>query len=139
MSQPPKGTSFAPSWRWMASSGECRSSSDPRVDASDSVVEAVGAELTPGSLGGGGRRSMQAVLGQERFVVPLVEELHLDLGMQLPQAADLGVLAGHQLLVERRQLDEAPMLGKVEIGPEGRARGAVGVPFEDELDRFVVP
>ena len=31
------------------------------------------------------------------------------------------------------------VVGKVEVGTEGEAGSAVGVPFEDELDRLVLP
>jgi hypothetical protein len=64
----------------------------------------------------------EGVLAEEGEIVPLVEELDLHPRVELPQATHLGVLPGHELLREGRQLDEAPVVGKVEVRPEGGRR-----------------
>src|SRR5262245_42581498 len=82
---------------------------------------------------------LEAVLRHQRQVVTLVEDLAVDAGVQLAQAADLPVLLGHQSLVERRDLDVQVVLGKVEVGREPLHHVAVPVPLEIERRGLVLP
>src|SRR5579864_4259303 len=104
MSQPPKPTSLAPRARCSSSSGECRrSGAESPGEAPGAVAGDPGASVEEGTdaggatevrLGGGRRGPGEAVLGEQRFVVSLVQQLHPDARVQLLQAAHLGVLAG---------------------------------------------
>src|SRR6266511_2236726 len=58
---------------------------------------------------------LEAVLPDQAEVVALVEDLAVDLGVLLTEAADLAVLLRHQLLVQRGDLDEQVVLDLVEV------------------------
>ena len=85
------------------------------------------------------RRFLQPELHQQVEVVALVEDLHVDLGVQLPQPADLAVLLGDQPLVERGDLDVQVVGRQVEVRPEGLGRLAGAVPLEGEFGGLVLP
>jgi hypothetical protein len=78
-------------------------------------------------------------LHQEVEVVALVQHFDVDVRMELAEAADLGVLLGHQLLVERGDLDVEVVGREIEVRPESSPRVAVVIPLEGELARFVLP
>jgi hypothetical protein len=81
----------------------------------------------------------QTVLEQQVHVVALVEDLALDVGVELLQAAYLAVLLRHELLVERRDLDVEIELRKVEVGREAVRDVARSIPIDVERRRFVEP
>jgi hypothetical protein len=82
---------------------------------------------------------LEAVLHKEVQVVPLIEDLAANVGVELTEAANLAVLLRHELLVHRRDLDVDVFLRQVEVGPEV-ARGLVPVvPFDREGSRLVLP
>jgi len=94
-----------------------------------------GVELIGRQLGG----FLQPVLHQQVEVVPLVEELDLDLRVQLPEASGLAVLLGHQLLVQGGDLDVEVIDGQVEVGAEALDRLVVLAPLQGKLSRLVLP
>ena len=57
-----------------------------------------------------------AVLEHERPEVTGVEQLDVEVGVELAQAAQLAVLLAHELLAERRHLEVELEVGQVEIG-----------------------
>ena len=59
--------------------------------------------------GGPEARGVEAVAGQQGQEVPLVDDDQRDIGVELAESTDLGVLAGHQPLVGGGQLDEAAL------------------------------
>ena len=85
------------------------------------------------------RAGEEASLHQQVCVVPTVEDPHAHIGVELLEAPNLAVLSRHELLTQRRQLDEEIVLGKVEVGAEGRGDPAVLVPAKGELNRLVLP
>ncbi len=95
--QPPKSTSLAPSSR-------C------------SRVERRVARLAhePGTR----RRVLHAEPLDERGVVASVEDLHVHVGVALLEKPNLPVLARHELLPQRGQLEIDVELGQVEVGSE---------------------
>src|SRR5207248_1100605 len=80
-------------------------------------------------------RLLQPVFDEKVQVVALVQDLDLRPRVQRSQLADLTVLLGDELLVQRGDLDVQVVGGKVEVGTEGEDRRAEPVPFEDELLR----
>src|SRR5439155_7154877 len=62
-----------------------------------------------------------------------------DLRVQLPEAADLPVLLGHQLLVQRGDLDVQVVRGEVEVRGESLDGVAVRVQLQVERARLVLP
>src|SRR4029450_3590355 len=85
------------------------------------------------------RHVLEPVLGHERQVVALIEDLAVDPRIELAQAADLAVLLGHEPLVERRDLDVEVVHRQIEVPREALDHVAVSVPFEVERRRLVVP
>jgi hypothetical protein len=82
---------------------------------------------------------VEPVLGDQGEVVPLVEDLAPDVRVLLPEPANLAVLLGHELLVQRGDLDVEVVRGQVEVRRE-RLRGiAIAVPLEREGARLVLP
>ena len=81
----------------------------------------------------------ETVFHQKVQVVPLVEDLAFDVGIELTEAPDLAVLLRDQTLVERGDLDEKVVRRKVEIGSEFLDDLAVLVPFDVERARLVFP
>jgi hypothetical protein len=69
----------------------------------------------------------------------LVEDLRLHVRVQRLQPADLAVLLGDQLLVERCDLDVDVEVGKVEVRGEALCWNAVRIPGYVEGRRFVFP
>jgi hypothetical protein len=84
-------------------------------------------------------RLFQPVFHEQVQVVALVKNLAFDLGVDLAQPADLAVLLGDQLLVQRGDLDEQVVLRQIEVGSEPLGRDTVVVPFDVERARFVLP
>jgi hypothetical protein len=82
---------------------------------------------------------LQTVLEQQVGVVPLVEDLALDVRIELLQPANLAVLLRDQLLIEGRYLDVNVELGKVEVGRETVRDRARPVPIDVERRRLVEP
>src|SRR5688572_29017122 len=82
---------------------------------------------------------LEAVLRDEREVVPLIEHLASDLRIALPELPDLPVLPGHQLLVERGDLDVEIELRKEEVGGESTDDVPLTVPLDVEGSGLVVP
>src|SRR5215204_596185 len=85
------------------------------------------------------RYVLEPVLGHERQVVALVEDLALDLRVELAQAANLAVLLGHQPLVERRDLDVEVVHRQEEVRREALNHVPIAVPLEVERPGLVVP
>jgi hypothetical protein len=85
------------------------------------------------------RGLLEAVLDQQVEVVALVEDLDVDLGMELSQTPYLAVLLGHQLLVERGDLDVQVVGRQIEVGAERLGGLAEAIPFERERAGFVLP
>src|SRR5918996_4674602 len=101
-----------------------------------------GANLTEGSVRpvrSSARAILQPVLRHEREVVLLVEDLAADLRIPLPELADLPVLPGDQLLVQRRDLDVEVELRQVEVGREAPDDVALPVPLDVEGRGLVLP
>ncbi len=73
------------------------------------------------------------------MIVPPVEQLDLDARIQLPQPADLAVLAGHQSLPHCRQLDVEPLIRQVKVRREHLCRPAIRRPSQGEAGRLVGP
>ena len=69
----------------------------------------------------------------------LVHDDDRDLGIELPHASHLAVLAGDQPLVGRREFDEETPVGQPEVGPEAGHRRALLVPTQSEFHRLVLP
>jgi hypothetical protein len=82
---------------------------------------------------------LEAVFDQEVEVVPLVEDLAVDVGVVLAEETYLSILLGDELLVHRRDLDEEVLVGDVEVGCEELRRFAVVVELDREGGRLVVP
>ena len=85
------------------------------------------------------RRLLEPVLHEQAQIVPLIEDLALDLGVNLPQATHLAVLLGDQLLAHRRDLDVQIVIGEIEVRSEELCRCAVGGELDRKLARFVFP
>src|SRR5215210_1636745 len=144
-SETPSGISRDPSRRMDRGICSNNPSSDERPIAesiswiSDSVC---GANFTPGSLRAGRRSAgaiLEAVLRHERQVVPLVEDLAPDLRVPLAELPHFPVLPGHQLLVERRDLDVEIELRQEEVGGESADDVSLAIPLDVERRGFVVP
>ena len=69
---------------------------------------------------------LQAVRLEQGQEVALVDHDDRHLGIELPHAAHLAVLAGDQALIGRGQLDEEPPLGQAEVGTETRTSACPG-------------
>src|SRR5262245_19594702 len=82
---------------------------------------------------------LEAVLGDQRQVVALVEDLAVDARVELAEPADLPVLPGHELLVQGRDLDVEVVLGQEEVGGESLDDVAVLGPLEVARGRLVLP
>jgi hypothetical protein len=87
----------------------------------------------------GSVRFLESILHQQMQVVPLVEDLALDAGIELSQPANLSVLLRDELLTHGRDLDVHVIFGKVEVRPEEPGWLAVGVPIDCKRLRFVCP
>jgi hypothetical protein len=72
-------------------------------------------------------------------VVPLIEDLAANLGVELAEAAHLAVLLGDQLLVHGGDLDVEILLGKVEVGGEVLGGLVTAVPGDGEGTGLVLP
>jgi len=72
-------------------------------------------------------------------IVPLVEDLALDVGIQLPEAPNLLVLACDEFLRHRRDLDVDIVFWHVEVWLEELRRFTGVVPFDWEFSRLVLP
>ncbi len=84
-------------------------------------------------------RLLEPVLDEQVEVVALIKDLDLGAGVQRPELADLAVLLGDQLLVQRGDLDIEVIARQIEVGPEGLYWTAEPIPLEDELSRLVLP
>lgn len=84
-------------------------------------------------------RLFQAVFDDQVEVVPLIEDLASNLGVQFAKPANLSVLLRHQLLAHRRDLDEEIILGEVEVRREEFCRIALLVPCDRKGGGFVLP
>lgn len=82
---------------------------------------------------------LQAVLGEQVHVVPLVKDLAVDAGVQLAQPPCLAILLGDQLLIQRGDLDVEIVLGQVKVGGKPLNRAAFLVEFDVEGSRLVLP
>src|SRR5680860_1844631 len=85
------------------------------------------------------RRWLEAVLDQQVQVVALVEHLDPGARVELAEPARLAILLGHELLVERRDLDVEVVRAEIEVGRETLHRVVVDVAFEGERPRLVLP
>jgi hypothetical protein len=72
-------------------------------------------------------------------VVALVEDLAVDVAVMFFEEPDLAVLLGDEFLVHRGDLDEQVFVGNVEVGGEERDGRTVGVEFDGEGRRLVLP
>ena len=84
------------------------------------------------------RQRPEPVLGQQAMVVPAIQELDVDLGMDLPHMPYLAVLRGDQALLHRGQLDVQVQVGQEEVGSE-HLDDLVAIPDQREGARFVLP
>ena len=80
----------------------------------------------------------EAVPGQYPVVVPLVQQLDVDLRVELAQEAELAVLLRHQVLLQRGQLQPDVQVLQVEVRREQLHRASV-VPAQGEGARLVDP
>lgn len=85
------------------------------------------------------RQLLETVFDQQAQVVPLVEHLALDLGVELTQQPNLSVLLCHELLTHRGDFDIEIITGEVEVGPEEADRLAALVKANRKLARLVFP
>jgi hypothetical protein len=85
------------------------------------------------------RGLLEPVLDQQVQVIPLIEDLAADVGVELHQASHLAVLLGDELLVQRRDLDVDVEFGKIEVRREPLRGSAPTVPVDVERRGFVVP
>jgi hypothetical protein len=81
---------------------------------------------------------LETVFHNQMQVVPLVEDLALDVGVVLLELADLLVLLGDELLIHRGDLDEDLVIQQVEVRCEELGRLAVFEP-DREAARLVFP
>src|SRR6187397_2677526 len=121
---------------WATSSSVCGANLMPNAQSSRKFASGPSPSRGP-------RRSagdvLEAVLGHQRQVVALVEDLAVDARIQLPQATHLPVLLRDQPLVERRDLDVQVVLRQVEVGREPLDDVAVAVPLQVERRGLVGP
>jgi hypothetical protein len=82
---------------------------------------------------------LEPVLDEKSQIVPLVEDLCLDVRIEGAQPADLAVLLGDELLVERRDLDVDVEVREIEVRREALCRLAVGIPGDVEGRWLVLP
>jgi len=82
---------------------------------------------------------LEAVLDEQVQVVPLVEDLAVDVRVVFGQQPDLSVLLGDELLIHRGDLDEQILVRQVEVGSEVGRRLAVVGELDRKRPRFVVP
>jgi hypothetical protein len=106
----------------------------PEVDDLDRSRDACRSRLVVEVL-----RCLQPVLDEKVEVVPLVEDLAVDLGVHLLEEPHLAVLLGDELLVHRRDLDEEILVGDVEVGGEVLDGLTSLVVFDRERGRLVLP
>src|SRR5262245_63542303 len=85
------------------------------------------------------RREVEPVALREALDVAAVEELHPHVGIELPQLAQLPVLAGDERLLHHRDLDVEILLREVEVGRERLDDAALLVALEHERARLVLP
>ena len=71
--------------------------------------------------------------------VTLIKDLATNFRVQLSQPPDLAVLLRDELLIHRGDLDEEIVVRQIEVGPELPGWQPVGVPFESESPRLVLP
>ena len=69
----------------------------------------------------------------------MVENPALDVRVQLPQSTCLAILFGHELLVQRRDLDVGVVRGQVEVRGEPLRGVAVAVPCDVERGGLISP
>jgi hypothetical protein len=82
---------------------------------------------------------LKAVLDEQMQVVPLIEDLALDVGVELSQLANLPVLLGDELLAHRGYLNVDIVFREVEVRAEMLQCFAIRVPFDGERLRLVLP
>ncbi len=100
-----------------------------------SIALGLAAALLRDALAG----AFQPVLDQQVYVIPLVEDLALHVGVMLPEQANLPVLLRHQLLIQRGDLDEGVVLGQVEVRSEPLIGVSLAIPADVEGLRLVLP
>jgi len=91
-----------------------------------------------------GQRLFQALrqdskLEEELSVVPTVEDLQLNVGIELAHLPNLPVLGSYQALFHGGQFHVEPELRQVEIGREASGDPALGITVQGETDRLVTP
>jgi hypothetical protein len=82
---------------------------------------------------------LEAVLDQKVQVIALIQDLAYDPWVQRHETAGLAVLLGHQLLVERGDLDIEIEIGQIEIWREAPGCVSMPIPLDVEGGGFVVP
>lgn len=85
------------------------------------------------------RRLLEAVFDQEVQVIPLVQDLALDVRIQLLEAPGLAVLLRDELLVEGRDLDVKIERREIEVRRETLCRVPLTIPIDVEGRRLVFP
>jgi hypothetical protein len=85
------------------------------------------------------RRFLEAVLDEQVEIVPLVQDLAPNAGIESHQAAGLAVLLGHELLAQSSYLDVEVEVGEVEIRGESLGCISVVIPIDLERGGLVIP
>jgi len=85
------------------------------------------------------RRRLEAVLHEQLQVVALVQDADIDVGIALTQPPRFSILLGHELLVQRRDLDEEVVGRQKEVGCECLSGTILAVPLQRERARLVLP
>ena len=82
---------------------------------------------------------IHAIFNGKHPIIPAVEDLDVETGVQLAQAAHLSVLAGHETLFERGELDEHVEVDEIEIRCEALGHTTIVRPLQGEGVRLVGP
>src|ERR1022692_2663845 len=81
----------------------------------------------------------QAVLEDQVFEILLIEDLHGQVRIQLPQQPDLAVLARHQRLFHGGEFHVQIELRQIEIGRERFGNASLRIPLYRKIARLVLP
>ena len=84
-------------------------------------------------------RFFEPILDQQAQVIPLIEDLALDFGVDLAQTPHFAILLGDELLAHRGYLDVEIVIGKIEIRSEELGWCSIGGKLDGEFARFVFP
>jgi len=76
---------------------------------------------------------------QQLSIIPPVKDFEVHCRIKLSQLPDLSILLGHEVLLERGQLDIKVELREIEIGGEAFGDFPAAVPIDRKASRLVLP